>query len=123
CLFYTPGGQISKGISNRIGNQIDILPSVIDILKISTVHSSAGRTLFDKNKFTGYSFMTSNEEFYWVRNQYVLIHNLEKPLSFYSMTGEKISDYKNLEDELLSFCQICRKILKDNLVYTDKFIN
>ncbi|MCM8819155.1 MAG: sulfatase-like hydrolase/transferase [Candidatus Omnitrophica bacterium] len=117
CLFYTPGGQIKKGITHRIGNQIDILPSVIDILKISTVHSSAGKSLFDKNENTGYSFMTSNEEFYWVRNKYVLIHNLEKPLSFYSLTGEKVSDYKDLEEELLSFCQICRKILKDNLVY------
>ncbi len=118
CLFYTPGGQIKKGISNRIGNQIDILPSVIDILKISTLHSSFGKSLFS-NDNSDYSFMTSNEEFYWVKDNYVLIHNLDKTISFYSPSGKKIyNEYKTkFEQELLSFCQIARKVLIENLVY------
>ena len=123
CLFYTPGGQIGKGISNRIGNQIDILPSIIDILKISTVHSSFGRSLFDNDKNSGFSFMTSGEEFYWARNNFVLIHNLGKRISIYSPTKEKVTDgaCMKMEQEFFSFFQIARKTLRDNLIYTDKY--
>lgn len=46
CLLYAPG-TIAPGTAGRIGSQVDLLPTALDLLNLSAVHAAAGRSLLD----------------------------------------------------------------------------
>jgi len=122
CLFYAPE-YLTPYFSKKIGSQIDIQPSLIDILGIEKKYSSFGKSLFSKTK--GFAFISSGNIYGWIKNNYLLIHNTEKPLSFYNLKidpDEKNNiltskNYKNYEKELLSFIQIGRELLIKNKIF------
>jgi len=46
CLVYGPG-MVAPGTSGRIGSQVDLLPTALDLLNLSAIHAAAGRSLLD----------------------------------------------------------------------------
>lgn len=46
CLVYAPGLE-RPGRDDRIGSQVDLLPTALDLLGLSAVHAAAGRSLRD----------------------------------------------------------------------------
>jgi len=127
CLFYSPK-YIKPQISNILGSQLDILPSIIDFLKINTLHSSFGKSLFSSSK-ERYAYMYGGDVLYWTNNSYVLIHNKEQVLGIYDYSIDhffrsKLTDLnlqKKLEQQLFSFYKVAREALKQNLIYHTKF--
>lgn len=67
---------------DQIGSQVDILPTILDILHISTVHSSMGRSLWDTSK-THYEVISNGIHYALFTDQYVLMNDLEKNLGLY----------------------------------------
>lgn len=127
CMFYAPK-YIKPAIYTAPASHLDIVPSIIDFLKISTIHSSFGSSVFAR-KENRVVFCTRNEIFYWVKNDKVLVHNLDKVLGFYDyIVDPKCAnnlicsyDCMELEKEFLSFYTVARKVLMKNLIYHVKF--
>ncbi|MCU0607705.1 MAG: sulfatase-like hydrolase/transferase [Candidatus Edwardsbacteria bacterium] len=46
CLVYAPG-LVRPGRDDRIGSQVDLLPTALDLLGLSAVHAATGRSLRD----------------------------------------------------------------------------
>lgn len=99
-LIYAPE-FIKPQRYDQIGSQVDILPTILDILHISTVHSSMGRSLWDttppeadlpmaqgSNKKTAsdkthYEVISNGIHYALFTDQYVLMNDLEKNLGLY----------------------------------------
>ncbi|MCX7716283.1 MAG: LTA synthase family protein [Endomicrobia bacterium] len=128
CLFYSPK-YIKPKKCNMLAGQLDVLPSIIDFLKISTIHSSFGKSVFS-NDNERYVLCSQGEIVYWIRNEKVLLHNFEKPIGIYdyisdiyfqkNMVGSSYTE--KLENELFSFLTVARKVLIHNLVYHPKIV-
>jgi len=80
-LIYAPD-LIKPQRYDQIGSQVDILPTILDILHISTVHSSMGRSLWDTTK-THYEVISNGIHYALFTDQYVLMNDLEKNLGLY----------------------------------------
>ncbi|MBF0350772.1 MAG: LTA synthase family protein [SAR324 cluster bacterium] len=81
-LIYSPSEVIAPGINHTIGSQVDILPSMIDLLGLSTAHSSMGKSLFSE---TSESFALFNSVIYlWITPDYALSFVDNKLASIYN---------------------------------------
>ena len=49
-LIYSPGGEIEPGVDNRVGFQVDLIPTLIDYLGLNVHHNSMGTSLFATQK-------------------------------------------------------------------------
>ncbi|MCI0473444.1 MAG: sulfatase-like hydrolase/transferase [Ignavibacteria bacterium] len=104
-LIYSPQ-YIKPGIYDRIASQVDIMPSLIDLLNISTVHSSMGVSFFDTT-ISRFSFQKFGEYFCIIDDEFVLITNFEKEPDMYryktdpNLTENVARKNKDISDGLL----------------------
>ena len=127
CLFYSPK-HIKPNVSSVLGSQLDILPSIIDFLNIKTLHSSFGKSLFatKENRFV---YMNGGEVKYWIKDSYVLVHNMQQVLGLYDYLKDSKFSFninnnklkQELEMQFFSFYKVAREVLKQNLIYHNKF--
>jgi len=135
CLFYS-----SKNISPQkvvsTQNQLDILPTILDMLNLNVVHSSFGNSsikneelgMRNENKIRNdFAFLPNGNTFGWVENSLFLIANTERNIGLYNFRNdvalknnllkEKQTESETLRAQLLSFIQAGRNILKENKLY------
>jgi phosphoglycerol transferase MdoB-like AlkP superfamily enzyme len=123
CLFYFPG-KITPGINSNPGSQLDILPSIVDVLGLSSIHSSFGRSLFTQGK--RYALFARGNILGWVRNDHVLLHTIQSPVGLYNfrtdttfskdLLEEKPSMVKDHEKELFSLLKSATALLLSNRI-------
>jgi phosphoglycerol transferase MdoB-like AlkP superfamily enzyme len=85
CLFYAPKilGSTPRRI-HTIGGQIDILPTLLGILKQPTTHHCWGRDLLSISENLGYAILAGNDDkIGFVQGPYYLISRLSAPSSLY----------------------------------------
>lgn len=80
-LIYSPQNLQPKLIE-QVGTHIDILPTILDLLNISTVHSSMGRSLFDSNT-KGFGIMTFFPTFLMFSDTNIYVDDFDKKREFY----------------------------------------
>jgi phosphoglycerol transferase MdoB-like AlkP superfamily enzyme len=80
-LIYAPG-VVKPGRFNQIGSQVDILPTVLDLLQISTVHSSMGCSLLETSQ-PHYAVVSDGIHYSIFADQFVLLNDLEKNVGLY----------------------------------------
>ena len=64
--IYTPDQTLGNQIVPRVGSQVDILPTIIDLLDLDTTHSSTGQSLIQKKQ--GFAFYDSDTDI-WFRDE------------------------------------------------------
>ncbi|MBI5778498.1 MAG: sulfatase-like hydrolase/transferase [Planctomycetes bacterium] len=94
-LIYAPG-IIKPQRCNQIGSQVDILPTILDLLSIPTVHASMGRSLLDTTK-THYAVMTEGAYCVIFDDCFVLLDDLEKTTGLFDYHADPY-----LKDNLLT---------------------
>ncbi len=90
-LIYRPKG-LAPGRDDGIGSQVDILPTVLDLLSLSTTHASMGSSLLSGKK-EHYAVVRHGAEFAVFDNRLVLVSDLEKINGLYD--HRKDSGFKN----------------------------
>jgi phosphoglycerol transferase MdoB-like AlkP superfamily enzyme len=80
-LMYKPGIIPAQRI-DRVGSQVDILPSILDLLQIRSVHASMGKSLFDSSR-NRYAFVKFGPEFAVFSDSLVYVDDLEKKSGMY----------------------------------------
>jgi phosphoglycerol transferase MdoB-like AlkP superfamily enzyme len=119
-IFYDP--SIEKHISiTKPVMQVDVLPSIIDYLKVPAVHFSFGHSVFDKNSYPAYQY---HENYYQVCNDSLLYffdgnkvrgcYNIKKDLLLEKNLWDKDSDENYEIDYLKAVIQVYRKRLIHN---------
>jgi phosphoglycerol transferase MdoB-like AlkP superfamily enzyme len=112
-LIFQPNANVPERI-DRIGSQVDILPTILDILQIPVVHSSMGRSLLDSSR-THYAVVKFGAGFVIFDDTLVLIHDLEKTVGLFRYRSDPFTkidlqstlpdDTQRLKDRLFAYLQ------------------
>jgi phosphoglycerol transferase MdoB-like AlkP superfamily enzyme len=116
-LIYSPG-LIKPQRCNNIGSQVDILPTVLDLLHISAVHNSMGSSLLDTSH-TGYAVVTDGTLYGIFTDQFVLLNDLEKNFGLYDYRLDPI--LKN--DIQMKYPEVAQKLKHSLLAYIQSVSN
>ena len=113
-LITGPG--IKPGIDDKIGSQLDIAPTILDITKWKTVHSSVGRSLFDETNLDNRAaFCINGTIIDYIQQNSWLSHNLQQRLD-QSITDSGLS-IESLERDILATHQVVMKGMLENRIY------
>lgn len=125
-LIYSPG-NIPEGRNNRIFSHADILPTVINLLGLNTVHSSMGRSLLS-NSGERYAFEKFGSDYCIVTDSLILFNDFSKPYRLYNYIKDpetKINIESSfpetaviLNHKLKAFLQTSSDALKSDRIYS-----
>ena len=86
-LFYHPNGKIKAEKSDEIFQQLDILPTILDLLNIETKFYSYGNSFFDKTNKEALSYIEGS--YYYYRNNFMTTFTNERARNLYDFTVMK----------------------------------
>jgi len=112
-LMFGPG--IPQGVINdSIGNQMDILPSIIDIANWQVNHSSVGKSLFIEDS-PRFSFSVNGDVINYIDDKLWLSHNLTNTI--YEKALDDQADISEARKKLLATYQATFKLTLENKIY------
>ena len=104
------GPGIKPGINTQIGNQMDVLPTIIDLAKWETTHSSLGVSLM-RDKPKHFSFSVNGEMINYIDNDMKFAFN---PRHQSTMTIKNQEEVKNQQNTTLAIQQTVINLLLRN---------
>ncbi len=124
-LIYSPK-YIPPSINNKICSQVDILPTILDILNISTTHSSMGISMLDtiKNRFVfnkwGNLFCTFSDSLVLLtdfENQNILYNYITDFQGKRNLIDIYKEEYNKLKLILTAYIQLSNYTIVNNKIY------
>lgn len=112
-LFYYPGGDL-KGHSDKLIQQLDIAPTVLNYLNYDKPYFSFGFDAFDKEED---NFVVNNngDSFNFYQGDYLLVYDEEKTVALYNVKTDRLTKrnlvntmpalQQNMEKQLNAFIQ------------------
>ncbi len=64
-------------VRSDLGSQVDILPTILDLLQVGTRHASMGRSLLDQSR-TRYAVVQRGGRFVIFTNEWAYMHDLRR---------------------------------------------
>lgn len=120
-LIYSPKGTF-KGVDKSLAQQIDIYPTIIDIIGYPEPFRSWGRSLVNKNGMTPYVMNYNQQNYQFLQGDYICIFDGQKAIGFYDKNDKDLR--KNLisqrNQEMNQLELGCKAFLKD---YFDRIID
>jgi phosphoglycerol transferase MdoB-like AlkP superfamily enzyme len=71
-VFYDPSGRLPVKCENRIFQQLDIMPTVLDLLNINCTYYSYGNSLYSKEIPEGITYLEGTYQYYINKSVYFL---------------------------------------------------
>lgn len=120
-LFYKPDGSL-KGVSKDLAQQIDIYPTVLDLIGYDKPFRSWGRSLINNNNSLPFAINFISGNYYLQQGNYICEFDGEKAIGFYDINDKALNQNliskRNAEMNDLEI--YCRAFLKD---YFDRIID
>jgi len=116
CLIISPG--LDPVINSRTASQIDIIPTVLDLLGGSFVHNSWGKNLFGKKMADDFAIVAPsglNHLLGMITDEYFYIHNFSGEHQLFSLTNPLKT--KQISDNILRE-KIQNQLQNDLIGYT-----
>ncbi|MDP8234755.1 MAG: LTA synthase family protein [Candidatus Erginobacter occultus] len=111
-VIFAPSIQ-EPGVNHTVGSQLDIMPTIIDLLGFDDEFTALGESLFRKRK--DWSLVFDNEIPAIISSRGYLRHSLRNRLDSGSFSGENDPGYfAGLEKNLLGMNQVAYQLLKSN---------
>lgn len=100
-LIWTPGGQIKNGIFEKLGSQVDLLPTLMEILGGRYIHSSWGKNLFLEESKNDFVYVIEHGFLGLIDNENIFLKNMEtgEYLTRRKSDNKKINISKELEEK------------------------
>ena len=96
-VYYHPGDTTLHGVSSRITQQTDIMPSLLDYLGINKPFLAFGSSIFS-NKNDGYAANFLGGIYQYFQGNYLLAFNGEKSIGLYNLKEDKMLKNNLLKD-------------------------
>ena len=120
-LFYSPD-QKYKGVDNSLAQQIDIYPTILDMIGYDKPFRSWGRSLINDSDIEPYVINYNNKGYQFIRGNYICTFDGNKAQGFYDINDKNLD--KNLihkrNKEMNEIEIACKAFLKD---YFDRIID
>ncbi|MCX7876839.1 MAG: sulfatase-like hydrolase/transferase [Melioribacteraceae bacterium] len=124
-LIYQPDVNVVQK-NPKVGSHVDILPTILDLLSINTIHSSMGNSLLDDTK-TGFAVTTFYPSFLIFNNNDLYVDDFDKKKQYFENFRQTSSEFnvfdKNniriveLEKKLKSYVQAVTNSVNHDLIY------
>lgn len=107
-IFYSPEGDLKNEISDRLAQQIDIMPTVLDYLGYSNEYFSFGNSLL-KDKNDKFILNYRNDVIRIILGDYFLIKRNNKPSALYNFKDDQslqnniIDSNRDISDSLNNY--------------------
>ena len=113
-LIYAPK-IIKPGVNSTVGSQLDVMPTIIDLLGFDDEFSALGESLFRKREASAFTTMGASAIGLITQGGY-LKHSLNNRLEAVSLTTQPLADdyFDRLERYLLAQDQLSYELLKSN---------
>jgi phosphoglycerol transferase MdoB-like AlkP superfamily enzyme len=82
-VFFDPSGRLKKEKNEELFQQIDILPTLLDVLNIKTNYYSFGNSYFQKHDKEAVAYLDGS--YYYFQNNFLLSFSQEKARYLYSL--------------------------------------
>ena len=111
-LFYHPNGSF-KGVNDELTHQMDIFPSIVDLVGYDKPINSWGRSLFS-NSGKPFSIHFSGTVYHFITNKYILVFDGDSVIGIYDKEDQWLSNnlkensninFSNEEKYLKAFMQ------------------
>ncbi len=91
-LFYHPSGKIKAQKSNEIFQQLDILPTIIDLVNVETKYYAYGNSYYDKSEKEAITYIEGS--YYYFKNNFMTTFTNERARNLYDFTtmSTEVSD-------------------------------
>ena len=86
-MFYHPGGKIAPEMKNIVFQQLDIMPTIIDLLGIKTTYYAFGNSLYSETQREAYSYLEGS--YYYYRDDYMLTFSGDATKAFTRFSSVK----------------------------------
>ena len=96
-VYFHPGDTTLHGVSARITQQADIMPSLMDYLGINTPFVAFGSSIFS-NKDNGYAVNFLGGIYQYFQGNYMLSFDGEKTIGLYDISKDKLLKNNLLKD-------------------------
>lgn len=116
-LFYSPGyARFFKGKSDTLASQVDIAPTILDMLDITVANPFVGKSLFDSSPEKRYVFMMYwPDHYFWMEDNclYDLNHD-----QVYKMSADECNLIAiKLKQKVLTMKTVINKLIVTNKIY------
>lgn len=109
--FYVPGDSLfTAGISSRVTQQIDILPSVLDLVYYPDTFAAWGNSVFRSEPNKPFAINYYNEVYRWIDSSYTLAYDFSTVPRLYKYAEDETLQYNRYEDEPESLVFYKRKL-------------
>ncbi|MBK9301060.1 MAG: sulfatase-like hydrolase/transferase [Bacteroidetes bacterium] len=122
-LFYAPNDPLLKGVNDRLIQQIDIMPSVLDYLHVNKPFFSFGNSVFDTTA-SPFCFTSINDQYYMLQPPYLITANADRVNGFYhfendstlrhNLMANKDSLFVHSENKFHAFMQLLHACIIQN---------
>lgn len=84
CLFYAPG-IVSPGRNPVLATQVDLVPTILDILRVGDPYTAWGKTVFDPSERRG--LIAMGDLYIWAAGSHFLVSTGVSPKGLYDYTA------------------------------------
>lgn len=98
-VYFHPGDSTIHGVSQRVTQQTDIMPSVLDYLGINKPYLAFGTSIFSE-KANGFASSYLGGIYQYFQGDYMLMFNGEKNLGLYELSKDKMLQNNLLQDSV-----------------------
>ncbi len=120
-LFFTPNEKY-KGVNKEWAQQIDIYPTLLDMMGYDKPFRSWGRSLISKDKVSPFVMRYSSDNYQMMSGNYICTFDGEKAVGFYDKKDKELKHnliaHRNAEMNLLE--KRCKAFLQD---YMERIID
>lgn len=120
-LFFTPNGKY-KGVNKEWAQQIDIYPTLLDMMGYDKPFRSWGRSLISTDKVKPFVMRYSSDKYQMMSGNYICTFDGEKAVGFYYKEDKELKNnlisHRNSEMNLLELR--CKAFLQD---YMERIID
>jgi len=88
CLFYGPG--VKPSVDQAVASQVDILPTVFDMLKVPAPFTSWGKSVLAEGERR--ALLPRGDMFVWVNGRYMLVTDMNAPMGLYDYKADPARD-------------------------------
>lgn len=120
-LFYTPDERL-KGVDMSLAQQIDIYPTVLDLIGYDKPFRSWGRSLLNDTVATPFTINYGSNEYTYQEGNYIVRFNGREVTGFYDIKdkGLRVNLINRKTKEMEEIEMRCKAFLQD---YFDRIIN
>lgn len=120
-LFYSPNGQF-KGVNHDWAQQIDIYPTILDMMGYEKPFRSWGRSLLSEKKVPPFVMRYSSDHYQMMSGSYICTFDGTKAVGFYAKNDKDLKHnlIKNRNAEMNLLEQRCKAFLQD---YMERIID